>query len=217
MPHAAQCRNGSHGHPFQITPVVVKSELLAAKLKRKTSYMELSKLERYFLSNQLRILETLYPTEADEFAVQREAIEQGYSFIYEMGMDHILDGDDAMTPDESKEVWESMDMFLSIDRTIQDLGLEELHNEHFTRFRGYDGNNESKFMGFAAFTIERLGRFTHLPLKEEIYFNSHMPTRQIYGKMLTEWRKIGYEHRFPMRKEDLMKVLAAADNPENRK
>jgi len=101
--------------------------------------MELSKLERYFLSNQLRILEALYPTEADEFAVQREAIEQGYSFIYEMGMDHILDGDDVMTQNEAKEVWDAMDMFLSIDRTIQELGLEELHNEHFTRFRGYDG------------------------------------------------------------------------------
>jgi len=179
--------------------------------------MELSKLERYFLSNQLRILEALYPTEADEFAVQREAIEQGYSFIYEMGMDHILDGDDVMTQNEAKEVWDAMDMFLSIDRTIQELGLEELHNEHFTRFRGYDGNNESKFMGFAAFTVERLRRFTHLPLKEELYFNSHMPTRPIYDRMLTEWRKIDYQHRFPMNKEDLMKVLEAAVHPENRK
>lgn len=178
--------------------------------------MELSKLERYYLSNQLRILEALYPNEADELAVQREAVEQGYSFVYDMGMDHILDGNDAMTPEESKEVWEAMDMFLSIDRTIQDLGLEDLHKEHFTRFRGYDGNNESKFMGFAAFTVERLGRFTHLPLKEELYFNSHMPTRQIYERMLIEWRKIDYQHRFPMRKEDLMKVLEAAVHPENR-
>ena len=57
--------------------------------------MPLSKLERYFLSNQLRIMETLFPNEADDFAVQREAIEQGYSFVYGMGMDHILDGSDA--------------------------------------------------------------------------------------------------------------------------
>ncbi len=179
--------------------------------------MELSKLERYFLSNQLRILEALYPNEADEFAVQREAVEQGYSFIYEMGMDHILDDEDAMTPEEAREVWNAMDMFLSIDRTIQDLGLEELQNKHITRFRGYDGNNESKFMGFAAFTVERLGRFTHLPLKEELYFNSHMPTREIYARMLTEWRKIDYQNRFPMKKEDLMTVLEAAVHPDNRK
>lgn len=178
--------------------------------------MELSKLERYYLSNQLRILEALYPDEANEFAVQREAIEQGYSFVYEMGMDYILEGDDAMSPVESKEVWETMDMFLSIDRTINELSLENLHSKYFTRFRGYDGNNESKFMGFAAFTVERLGRFAHLPLKEELYFNSHMPTRQVYSRMLTEWRKIDYGRRFPMKKEDLIKVLEAANNQEDR-
>lgn len=178
--------------------------------------MELSKLERYFLSNQLRILEALYPDEADELAVQREAVEQGYSFVYNMGMDYILDGTDSMTSEESKEVWAVMDMFLSIDKTIQDLGLEHLHGKYFTRFMGYDGNNETKFMGFAAYTVERLRRFTHLPLKEELYFNSHIPTRQIYDRMLNEWRKIEYQHRFPMREEDLMKVLEAAVYSENR-
>jgi uncharacterized protein YfbU (UPF0304 family) len=179
--------------------------------------MELSKLERYYLSNQLRILEALYPNEADEHAVQREAVEQGYSFVYEMGMDHILDGDDAMTPEDSKEVWEVMDMFLSIDRTIQDLDLKALHEDYFTRFRGYDGNNESKFMGFAAFTVERLGRFAHLPIQEELYFNSHMPTRPIYERMLIEWRKLSYQHRFPMSIENLMRVLEAATYPKNSK
>lgn len=179
--------------------------------------MELSKLERYFLSNQLRILEALYPKEADEFAVQREAVERGYSFIYDMGMDHIFDGNDAMTPEESKEVWEVMEMFLSIDRTIEEMGLQELHEDHFTRFRGYDGNNETKFMGFAAFTVERLGRFTHLPLEEELYFNSHMPTRQVYERMLSEWRNIPHERRFPMSKDDLIGVLKAAVHPDQPK
>jgi uncharacterized protein YfbU (UPF0304 family) len=179
--------------------------------------VELNKLERYYLSNQLRILEALYPNEADELAVQREAVEQGYSLVYDLGMDHILDGNDAMTTEESKEVWDVMDMFLSIDRTIQDLDLKALHEEHSTRFRGYDGNNESKFMGFAAFTLERLGRFTHLPLKEKLYFNSHMPTRQIYARMLIEWRKIDYQNRFPMREDDLMRVLNSAKYPENSK
>jgi uncharacterized protein YfbU (UPF0304 family) len=179
--------------------------------------VELNKLERYYLSNQLRILEALYPNEADELAVQREAVEQGYSLVYDLGMDHILDGNDAMTTEESKEVWDVMDMFLSIDRTIQDLDLKALHEEHSTRFRGYDGNNERKFMGFAAFTLERLGRFTHLPLKEKLYFNSHMPTRQIYVRMLIEWRKIDYQNRFPMSEDDLMRVLNSAKYPENSK
>jgi uncharacterized protein YfbU (UPF0304 family) len=175
--------------------------------------VQLSRLERYFLSNQLRILEALYPDEAERFAVQREALEQGYELAYNIGMDHIHDETESLSNEESREVWETMDMFLSIDRTIEDFGLQEFHKGNFTRFAGYDGNNESKFMGFASFTVERLDRFTHLPLKEDGYFNSHMPTRPVYQRMLKVWRQIPYEKRFPMSKNDLLQVLEAATNP----
>ena len=177
----------------------------------------MNKLERFFLSNQLRIMEALYPDEADGFAVQREAVEQGYSFIYDnMFMEHIYDGNDAMTRKESEEVWNVMDMFLSIDRSIKDLGLEEFHKDYSnTFFQGYDGNNEGKFMGFAAFTVERLGRFTHLPLKEKFYFNSHSPMRKSYGAMLSVWQNIDYKNRWPMSKDDLQQVLDAPSHPKN--
>jgi uncharacterized protein YfbU (UPF0304 family) len=178
--------------------------------------MKLSRLERYFLSNQLRILEALYPEEAESFAVQREAVEQGYELAYTIGMDHIHDETDSVSDEDSKEVWDTMDMFLSIDRTIEESGLQELHSKHFTRFAGYDGNSESKYMGFASFTVERLARFTHLPLKEDGYFNSHMPTRPVYQRMLQVWRNIPYDKRFPMSKERLLQVLEAAVHPEHR-
>lgn len=178
--------------------------------------MQLSRLERYFLSNQLRILEKLYPSEADELGVQREAIELGYTSIYEMGMDHILDGDDCMSLEDIQEVWDTMDMFLSIDHSFKELDLGDQHTENPERFFcGYDGNNEAKFMSFAMFTVERLGRFRDLPLKQKFYYNSHSPRRDTYKKMLSVWRKIDYTKRFPMSLDDLESVLGASTYIEN--
>jgi uncharacterized protein YfbU (UPF0304 family) len=171
--------------------------------------MELSKHERYYLSNQLKILEKLYPDEANEYAVQREAIEKGYSIVYNIGIDNIID-DDEMTSEECDEVWSVMEMFLSIDKTIEDLGLQrEYKEDDRTQFDGYDGNNETKFMAFAEFTVQRDKRFTALPLGEEAYFNSHSPMRLSYNRMLEIWKNIDSQNRFRMSKEDLNKVLDA--------
>jgi len=178
--------------------------------------MKLSKFERYLLANQLQILEALYPDEAEGFAVQREALEHGYEFIYAMHTDHIYDGDDKMTDDECREVWDTMDMFLSIDGSLEKIGRDGFDDQPMTKFVGYDGNNEAKFMSFASYTVKRLKRFTHLPVDKPNYFNSHMPTRDIYGRMLTEWKKIPDSNRFSMSSDQLQQVLQAAVHPDNR-
>ena len=48
---------------------------------------KLSRLDRLFLSNQLRILEALYPEEANDLARRREALECGYEMLYDWDMD----------------------------------------------------------------------------------------------------------------------------------
>lgn len=178
--------------------------------------MKLSRLERYKLSNQLRVLEALYPDEAEELAVQREGLESGYELLYDLNIDHIYDGESVMTEKECLEVWNTMDMFLAIDHSKEGIDEKELGDTHVDKFRGYDGNNETKFMGFAAYTVERLKRFTHLAMAEPGYFNSHMPLRGVYLRMLTEWEKIPMPYRFKMNAEQLRSVLAASTHPDNR-
>lgn len=177
----------------------------------------LSRLDRYFMSNQLRILEALYPDEADSYAVRREAIENGYEMLYNWDMDYIYDGQDIMSPDESKEVWDTMDMFDAINRAVKDLelGTNDLKQKTFTLFRGYDGNNETKFMAFAAFTVERLKRFEYLPMAKKGYWNSHMPMRDIYIRMLNVWKKIPLERRFAISRNELNAILDAVAHPDN--
>jgi len=177
--------------------------------------MKLSKIERYSLSNQLRILEALYPNEASEFAVQREVFENGYELLYESGMQHVYDDDDVLTEKECLEVWDTMEMFEGIDRSFKNLGID--HDEHgFTKFRGYDGNSEGKFMSFAEFTVKKERRFAYLPLNEADYFNSHMQVRETYNRMLEVWREVDPKDRYSMNKQTLDTLLNASIHPENR-
>ena len=175
-----------------------------------------SRLDRYFLSNQLRIMEALYPDEANDFAVRRESIEKGYEIFYEIDMSYIYGGNDKMTAEESREVWDTMDMFDAIDRALKIHGVGLAEGMPITQFRGYDGNNEAKFMSFAAFTVERLGRFKYLPMAKEGYWNSHAPSREPYSRMLSEWKEIPSPENFDLSKDQLRRVLEAAIHPDQR-
>ncbi|ESX83475.1 YfbU family protein [Mesorhizobium sp. LSHC412B00] len=175
-----------------------------------------SRLDRLSLSNQMRILEALYPDEAEGIAVQREAIERGYEILYGWDMDHIYDDDNVMTVDESSEVWDTLDMFDAINRFVSKTEDEEIKNSPFTKFMGYDGNNEGKFMAFTAYTIERLKRFEYVPTLKKNYWNSHMPVRDTYKRMLKEWHKVPRERRFNLTAAEVKAILTAAVHPSNR-
>lgn len=176
--------------------------------------LKLGKLDRIFLINQLRILEALYPEEASDLSVQREALERGYEMVYPWDYQFIYDGDDTMSVEESQEVWDTMDMFDGIQRSMSD--GEEAPAHAMTKFAGYDGNTETKFMSFARFTVERLERFEYVPMEKPGYWNSHRPVREIYQRMLEVWRELPHDQRFSMNSEQLTNVLNAAIHPENR-
>lgn len=174
--------------------------------------MKLSKLERVNLIHQHLIIQKLYPNESTDHEKAVEILSNGYEYLYDE-LYQYSDGDGVMSEDECKEVWDTLSMFESIDRTIQDLELEYGTDKN-TKFFGYDGNSETKFLGFVEFTITKEGRFSYLPLNRDNYFNSHMPSRDIYGRMLKVWRGIGLASRFPMSKENLDRVLDAAASSE---
>lgn len=176
--------------------------------------MKLSKLDRIFLINQLRILEALYPDEAEELGVRREVLERGYEMLYAWDYDYVYDGSDIMTAEESQEVWDTLDMFDAIQRSMPE-GFDTKPYP-ITKFAGYDGNNEGKFLSFAQFTVERLKRFEYVPMQKDGYWNSHMPIRPVYLRMLAEWKRMDNLERFTMSDEELTRVLAAAIHPENR-
>lgn len=176
-------------------------------------HIGLDRFKRYELSIQLRILEALYPDEATHYAVYREALEHGYEIVYDWMIGSIYDEDDSMSIAESKEVWDTLEMFDALNRVIRDSNDQKLSKHLFGRFAGYDGNTESKFMAFAAFTVERLERFQYLNLPQDGSWNSHMPTKDIYQRMMTKWKEIPRPKRYELSPENVEEILNASDYP----
>ena len=176
--------------------------------------MQLSKKDRVILIHQHQILQKLVPEEAAEHEKAIEILRYGYELLYDEIYQNVFE-EEILSKDDCLEVWETLSMFDSIDRTIQHLGLDHAP-DRTTMFFGYDGNNEGGFLGFAEFTVTKDNRFTYLPMERENYFNSHMPARSVYQRMLETWKQVPSGARFPMTAKQLESVLNAAVHPENR-
>ncbi|MGH1460742.1 MAG: YfbU family protein [Neptuniibacter sp.] len=168
--------------------------------------MELTKKERVIIANQLKMLEKLYPDEAKYYADHRKAIEYGFKLHYSWIAEHI--DDDEMSEAECKEVLNVLDMHRAItysynrikDKT--DLTVEEI------RFRGYDGNNETRQFSYTNYFITDLGRFDELKFDSEYPdFNSHCPMVGKYQRMLAIWENS--PDKFDLNEEQIKELLEA--------
>lgn len=146
--------------------------------------MDLSESERIILSNQYKILEQLYPDEAETHKKNREIIDNGYTLNYKE-VSPLIDGE--LSNRECNEVLEILAMHSVLHFSYQ--GLDD--KEGITiRFSGFDGNKETKQMAYARFYINELQEYTELiEIVQSPDFNSHCPTLQLYRLMLDEWEK----------------------------
>lgn len=167
--------------------------------------MKLSKKDRWIISNQLMILATLYPNQDETYNHMREIVESGYELNYDWITEHIYSNDDVMTAKECREVIDILDMFRSLKRSHEDLegksGIEKAN----IKFRGFDGNNETKQMAYTRFLVKREGKFTMLEQGDN--FNSHIPMLSHYRKMLTEWK--ASNEKYNLTKKDITRIIKA--------
>ena len=179
-----------------------------------TKSLILSKIDRIFLINQLRILEILYPDESNQFSVKREALERGYELLYDSNYSSILDGDDILTKKECIEVWNTMNMFAAIQKSMpKNMDISKFP---MTKFVGYDAITEAKFMNFAQYTVERLKKFEYVTLNKLGNWNSNHQVRSTYLRMLKTWSTIPPRERLAMTLEQISLVLTSAIDMENR-
>src|SRR5258708_8853622 len=118
--------------------------------------MHLDKKERLILSNQLKILEKLYPEEATYYALHRKALENGYSLNYEWLVEHFSE---AMTETECLEVLDILDMYRAITFSYAKIKDPAGIEDFWLKFRGFDGNNETSQYSYAQYFVADLGRF----------------------------------------------------------
>lgn len=100
-------------------------------------------------------------------------------------------------------------MFRAIEWYKQDSG-DKLDGEAFCHFAGFDGNNEGALLGFAKFEIETEHKWDEQKPYARMTdgFNSHMPVRPIYERMLAVFEPLSMKRK--LTKDDVTRVLAAA-------
>jgi uncharacterized protein YfbU (UPF0304 family) len=140
--------------------------------------------ERLQLVNQFRILEKLYPERAEEYAESRSIIEHGYTIQYEGVFNELHD---EMDIGECQYVFDVLDMYRVLINSYEGLTDKDGLTPKDVRFRGFDGNNESKRLAFAEH-LQKQGTWTET-LKGNL--NSHSrTTMSLYPEMLAKFKPI---------------------------
>lgn len=171
--------------------------------------LKLTTVERMILANQCRILEKLYPDEADSYANWREAVVNGYSQQY----GHIPEwfSTEEMSNEECQEVLDILTMFDDLNYSYNNLkdkgGIQKIQVE----FPGFDGNNESKYLAYANYYIQKIDRFPHFQQMGGCP-NSHSHRLIGYRKMLEAWRPIQKDGAY-LSSEQIMKIYEAGRTP----
>jgi len=165
--------------------------------------MDLSLKERLIISNQLRILEKLYPEEAKELASHRKAVEHGYKLHYKWLVQNFYD---EMSEKECAEVIEILSMYRAITFSYNNMEDKSELEEVDIKFQGFDGNEETNQFAYAQYFVIDLGRFQELAYNGEYTdFNSHCPMLDEYRRMLEVWNTC--EHKNKLTKEQIKRIL----------
>ncbi|EBY1909361.1 hypothetical protein ZQ27_004389 [Salmonella enterica subsp. enterica] len=93
--------------------------------------------------------------------------------------------------------------------------IPHFNGEASLAFPGFDGNNETNYLTIGGM-LKRMGRFSG---KEELTKNSHMPSVEIYRRMLEVFlpaRAKNWIHDVGITKQDFIDTLNARVHPENR-
>jgi len=130
--------------------------------------------------------------------------------------------EDQEDPEIVKEVLDILDMWSFIEHSFEQLSDENKeYLEHEAspfgkdpKFPGFDGNNESNYMGTASFIVNDLERFEGFKGRD---FNSHCPSIDGHRRMLSVFKKVRESINFsPMSANDLATILKERVHPDRR-
>lgn len=174
-----------------------------------TRDMQLNLVERQLLWNQLEILKALYPDLAKEYARQQTILANGYSGRYSEVVQLVETGN-GMPEADQRLVLNVLDLYRALHRYREGGGNVRFR---FDTFQGFDGNNEGGLCGYAQFLVTDEGKWEELSITA---FNSHMPTRAIYGRMLDAWRREHGVGSHILVDADVQAIASAVPHPDHR-
>jgi uncharacterized protein YfbU (UPF0304 family) len=132
--------------------------------------------------------------------------------------------DTSETPESVRdEVLDVLDMWSLIEWSYKDLSKAdkarvEKEAEPFgknVRFRGFDGNNESKHLNVARFLIDHLDRYSDFKNRD---LNSHMPSIDAYRRMFKVFESMrnSLGGRGSLDASQIIEILKAMIHPSRR-
>jgi uncharacterized protein YfbU (UPF0304 family) len=182
--------------------------------------MKLSRIERWILSNQYKILEQLDSERADQYAFCRNAINHGYEADYDWIADDVSDQSDGLSSAACGEVLDILEMYSDLQRGFDALDDKSAIREYEINFPGFDGHNESKRVGYCRHVCGGRGRYHDL--RRPMDWDSHRPLIDAYRRMLAVWRPIresvhqGRRGTDPLNRREMLEILITAPGPESK-
>ena len=129
---------------------------------------------------------------------------RGYEFFYE---ENPL-WEEPMTKEESLEVLDILDMYHAFE--IAHPKASQKLNESNATFEGFDGNNETKQMGFVNFWMDEQCKYHTLKSYPR---NSHMRKLPFCRAMLVIWRQYPNQYELSIRGiKDILKKATESFN-----
>jgi len=141
-----------------------------------------------------------------------KALQYGFEYHYRDVFDCLFD--EELTIEECKVVLDILEMYRGITYSYIKLKrenkIEKLKDEDI-RFKGFDGNNETKQMSYTRYFIVDLDRYSEIqeyaPGND---FNSHFPMLSKYQAMLVKWKSFPMTEKYSMSElqiNDLLKIF----------
>lgn len=129
---------------------------------------------------------------------------------------------DNEDPEIVKEVLDILEMWSQIERSYARLPASEQSSlksamgalGESPRFQGFDGNNESDYLGTALFLVNELERFAEFKGRG---FNCHYPSIEMHRRMLSAYRMLRKRYvTTDLSASQLQSILQEQVHPSNR-
>jgi uncharacterized protein len=171
---------------------------------------KLTVVERTILYNLFDLLKAHPDADVTGLEKFQTILQHGYRPLYGRIFDHI--DEDELSEHEASFVYDVLTMFEAFQRFEQSSG--EKTGGTMPEFVGFDGHSDLKLLGFVEFLVEQDERWTYLNIRN---FDSHSPVREVYERMVTEWRKLPMPNRVTsLTRAQVDAIQAEAVHPENR-
>nr|ACN22657.1 conserved hypothetical protein [uncultured bacterium] len=169
--------------------------------------LKLTDTERLILANQYEILAAL--KNDDSYGRIAGELRDGQEWLYQQHFDYFSPN---MQEEDAEFVVTIVGIYSDLRDSYERLADKSGIEPHQVEFPGFDGNNEGELPSFAR-ALRKSNRF--IDTLPEHGKDSHMPTRDIYSRMISKWEELGKPH-FPLSKEQISALLAARAHPSNR-